>query len=106
MGSVVVMNLEYPTWEEPLAAAIFEFGPQELSDRLQRTEEVLAGRIQELRFEENSEHELRLLFDGLAIIRDVRQGRLDPSVGRARSQPRLERTTSKLQQSRLPQSSG
>lgn len=83
------MNLEYPTWQELLAAAILEFNPQELSDRLQRAEEAIARRIQELRFAENSEHELRLLFDGLSIIRDVRQDRLDLSAARANSQPRF-----------------
>ena len=83
------MNLEYQTWQEALAAAILEFDHQELSGKLQRAEEAIARRIQELRFEEKSGRELRLLFEGLSIIRDVRQDRLALGVARASSRSRF-----------------
>jgi hypothetical protein len=70
------MNLDYPVWQEPLAAAILEFNPQQLPEKLQRAQEAIAKRLQELRFAESNEHELRLLFDGLSIIRGVKQDRL------------------------------
>jgi hypothetical protein len=71
------VNLKYPTWQEPLAAAILELNPQELREKLKCAEEAINSRIQELRFTENSQHELRLLFDGLSIIRGLRRDRLD-----------------------------
>lgn len=70
------MNLDYPTWQEPLAAAILEFNPQQLPEKLQRAEGAIAKRLEELRFADRSEDEVRLLFDGLSIIRDVKQDRL------------------------------
>jgi hypothetical protein len=70
------MNLDYPVWQEPLAAAILEFNPQQLPEKLQRAQEAIAKRLQELGFAESNEHELRLLFDGLSIIRGVKQDRL------------------------------
>lgn len=72
------MNLDYPTWPEPLAAAILEFNPQQLPEKLQRAEGAIAKRLEELRFADRSEDEVRLLFDGLSIIRDVKQDRLGP----------------------------
>lgn len=72
------MNLDYPTWQEPLAAAILEFNPQQLPEKLQRAEGAIAKRLEELRFADRSEDEVRLLFDGLSIIRDVKQDRLGP----------------------------
>ena len=70
------MNLDYPTWQEPLAAAILEFNPRQLPEKLQRAEGAIAQRLQELRFAASSEHEVRLLFDGLSGIRGVNQDRL------------------------------
>lgn len=71
------LELEYPGWQEPLAAAILEFNPQQLCGKLQKAEEAITNRIQELAGGEDNEHELRLLFDGLSILRDVKKGRLD-----------------------------
>ena len=71
------MNLEYPTWQRPLAAAILEFNPPQLREKLKCAEEAINCRIQELRLAENSEHEVRLLFDGLSIIQGLRRDRLD-----------------------------
>ena len=71
------VDLEYPQWQEPLAAAILEFNRQQLREKLKCAEEAINIRIQELRLAENSEHELRSLFDGLSIIRGLRLDRLD-----------------------------
>ena len=74
------MDLEYPTWQEPLVAAILELNPQELREKLKRAEKAINSRIQGLRLAENAEnsqHELRLLFDGLSIIRGLTRDRLD-----------------------------
>ena len=70
------MNLKYPQWQEPLAAVVLEFDAQQLREKLQKAEDAIASRLQELRFAANNEHELRSLFDGLSIIRSVKQDRL------------------------------
>ena len=69
-------NLEYP-WQKLLAASILEFNPPELREKLKCAEEAINSRIQELRLAENSERELRSLFDGLSIIRGLRRDRFD-----------------------------
>jgi hypothetical protein len=70
------MKLEYPQWQELLAAAILEYNPNRLLDKLQRAEEAVACRMQELDGKENCEHELRLLYDGSTILRELREDRL------------------------------
>jgi hypothetical protein len=70
------MDLKYPQWQEALAAAILEFNPQELRGKLQRAEEAITRRFRELAFEKDNQEELRLLADGLSIIRDVKEDRL------------------------------
>jgi len=71
------MSFEYPSWQGPLAAAILEFNPEQIRRKLQMAEDTIARRIDELRLAENNEHELRSLFDGLSIIRGLRQDRLE-----------------------------
>ena len=70
------MNLDYPTWQEPLAAAILEFDPRQLPGKLQRAEEAIATRLEELRLAGTAGQEVRLLIDGLSIIRGIKQERL------------------------------
>jgi hypothetical protein len=70
------VNLDYPTWQKPLAAAILEFNPQQLPDKLQRAEEAIATRLEELRLAGGTGEEVRLLIDGLSIIRGIKQDRL------------------------------
>jgi hypothetical protein len=69
------MDLEYPQRQEPLALAILEFNPQKLRERIQRAEEAISKRIQELSFEKDNQHEGPALFDGLAILRRVKKDR-------------------------------
>ena len=57
-------------------AKVYPFLP-ELREKLKCAEQAIDSRIQELRFAENSEHELRSLFDGLSIIRGLRRDRFD-----------------------------
>ena len=72
-----VMSFEYPSWQGPLAAVILEFNPEQWRGKLEKAEEAVARRIQELRLAENNEHELRSLFDPLAIVRGVKRDRLE-----------------------------
>jgi surfactin synthase thioesterase subunit len=66
---------KYAKWQQPLAAVILEFNPQQLPARAKRAEEAIASRFQELRFEKNNE-ELRLLWDGLSLIQSIKKDRL------------------------------
>ena len=70
------MNLKYPQWQEPLAAAILEFDRQKLREKVQRAEEAIASRIEELATEQGDERERLALFDGLSILRGVKKDRL------------------------------
>ena len=70
------LNLEYPQWQEPLAAAILEFNAQRLRAKIQKAEEVISSRIQELAVDNGNHEELRLLSDGLSIIRSLKEDRL------------------------------
>ena len=68
------LELKYPRWQEPLAAAILEFDPQEKSLKIQRAEEAIASRLEELGREgKDNEHERRLLHDGISILRTFKQ---------------------------------
>jgi|HubBroStandDraft_4_1064222.scaffolds.fasta_scaffold86833_1 hypothetical protein len=71
-------KLKYPQWQEPLKAAILEFDIPQLPGKVQKAEEVIADRIQELSFDQGNEEERRALSDGLSIIRSLKQGRLKP----------------------------
>ena len=82
------MNLKYPQWQEPLAAAILEFNPQQLIAKVRRAEEAIASRFQELRFGKRNQEEARLLSDGLSIIQDLKTGRLGLLATRVGESPR------------------
>jgi hypothetical protein len=78
------MDLKYPLWQEPLAAALLEFDPSELLAKVQQAQEAIAARFQELPYEQNTEEEFRLLSDGLALIRQLKKDlpqRLDSERG-------------------------
>jgi len=68
-------HLSYPQWQEPLRAAVLEFNPRQLPEKLQRAEEAIADRIRELASQESS-HERRALADGLFILQGVKKDRL------------------------------
>jgi hypothetical protein len=74
----VRVDLKYPKWQEPLATAILEFDPQQLSAKLQSAEEAIFNRIGELAFEKDAK-EGRLLSDGLSVIRSLKEHRLRQS---------------------------
>jgi len=73
------LKLKYPRWQEPLAAVILEFDPQQLTVKIQRAEEAIAHRLEELGEGKDSEHELRLLADGISILRTFKQEHLKSS---------------------------
>jgi hypothetical protein len=70
-------HLKYPSWQEPVAAAILEFKPEQFLAKAQRAEEAISARLQELTFEESNKEELRLLNDSLSIIRGIKLDRLN-----------------------------
>jgi len=70
------MALKYPQWQEPLAAAIVEFNPQQLPDKLKTAEEAISKRIEELALEQGDQRERLALFDGLSILGRVKKDRL------------------------------
>jgi hypothetical protein len=69
-------NFKYPKWQEPVAAAILEFNSQQFLAKIQKAEEAIAGRLQELTSEENSQEERCLLYDTISILRGVKHDRL------------------------------
>jgi hypothetical protein len=52
------MDLKYPQWQQSLAEAILEFNPQHLREKVQRAEEAIAKRIEELALEQGEPSEI------------------------------------------------
>jgi hypothetical protein len=78
-GAIMGWNLKYPKWQEPVATAILEFDPLQLAVKIQRAEEAIANRFQELELENDNDEERRLLSDSLSILRDLKEARLGSS---------------------------
>jgi len=53
------MDLKYPQWQEPLAAAILELNRDLLLEKAQKAGEAIAQRIEQLAFDHGNEHERR-----------------------------------------------
>jgi len=70
------MGLKYPQWQEPLFEAILEFKPQQLREKIQKAEEAIGRRFEELAFDTPNAHERRALLDGLNLLRSVKKDRL------------------------------
>ena len=70
------MDLKYPQWQEPLGAAILEFDPQRLHEKVQRAEAAIVNRLEELTTEQGNQLERLALFDGLSILKRVKKDRL------------------------------
>jgi hypothetical protein len=70
------MDLKYPQWQEPLGAAILEFDPQRLHEKVQRAEAAIVSRLEELATEQGNQLERLALFDGLSILERVKKDRL------------------------------
>ena len=62
------MDLTYPQWQEPLAAAILEFNSRQLDEKIHKAEEAIANRFKELEFAQDNRHERLALSDGLSIL--------------------------------------
>jgi hypothetical protein len=71
-------KLKYGQWQEPLKAAILEFNAQQLRGKVQKAEEVITDRIQELSLDNGNEEERRALSDGLFILQSLKKDRLEP----------------------------
>ena len=77
----VEMNLKYPRWQEPLAAAILEFDPRRFREKAQAAEEAIGIRLCELAVSKDTRDELLALTDGASLIRSIKRDRLgSPSV--------------------------
>ena len=70
------MGLKYPQWQKPLAEAILESNPQHLREKVQRAEEAIVRRIEELAFDPRNGRESQALVDGLELLRIVKKERL------------------------------
>ena len=70
------MALKYPQWQEPLTSAILEFNREQLREKVQKAEEAIVQRVEQLAFDHGNEHERRALFDGLDLLRRVKKDRL------------------------------
>jgi len=70
------MDLKYPQWQEPLAEAICEFNSEHLRQKVQRAEEAIVRRIEELAFDPPNGREGQALVDGLELLRIVKKDRL------------------------------
>lgn len=86
------MYLKYPQWQQSLAAAILEFDPKRLPEKVRAAEEAIGVRICELALSKDSRDELRALADASSLIRGVKQDRLgststDLLCGSQRRQP-------------------
>jgi hypothetical protein len=58
------MDLKYPQWQEPLAEAICEFNPEHRRQKVQRAEEAIVRRIEELAYDPPNGREGQALVDG------------------------------------------
>ena len=65
--------LEYPRWQEPLLQALRELNPKQLRVKVEKAEEAIGTRIEELASAEDQQRELRLLGDGLTLIRQLKE---------------------------------
>ena len=68
--------MTYPEWQEPLNAAILETDPWSLHRKIEEAQKVMGGRILYLLSEKSDDSELRALYEGLAVLHDLRLKRL------------------------------
>ena len=61
-------------------AALLEFDSKQQRGKVEKAEEAIVRRIQELAFAKGGESELRLLHDGLSIIRQLKERLAQPST--------------------------
>ena len=63
-------------------AALLEFDSKQQRGKVEKAEEAIVRRIQELAFAKGGESELRLLHDGLSIIRQLKERLAQPSTNK------------------------
>jgi hypothetical protein len=71
-------GLPYPDWQVAAQDVLLETGRAELPDKLQKAESLISERLQHLKHSQASHHEREALIHALALIRSVRQDRLEP----------------------------
>jgi hypothetical protein len=72
------MYLKYPQWQEPVQAAIVEFQPKKLAEKLKAAEAAITRRIQQLSRGQKDTRELEALFYAQELLDSIRQDRLFP----------------------------
>jgi hypothetical protein len=72
-------KLQYPLWQQPLLDAIVELNPRDRRTKLQKAEEIITFRMRELPCGQESEHEGRLLHDGISILENLKRSNSGPS---------------------------
>ena len=77
---VMTPELKYPLWQEPLMAALLEFDSKQQRGKVEKAEEAIVRRIQEIASAKGGESELRLLHDGLSLIRQLKGRLAQPST--------------------------
>jgi hypothetical protein len=61
-------DLKYPEWQQPLQAALLEFDPQRLLERIVAAETAISTRLQLLSDRSSSDGERQAIQDGLRLI--------------------------------------
>ena len=61
-------DLKYPEWQRPLQAALLEFDPQRLPERIVAAETAISTRLQLLSSRANGDSERQAIQDGLRLI--------------------------------------
>jgi hypothetical protein len=69
-------GLKYPEWQGLLRDAILEFGPQELSTKVQKVETAIFERMQALSGDSDHHNERVALADALATLRILKNEKL------------------------------
>jgi hypothetical protein len=60
---------KYPRWQLPLEAAILEFDPMRLREKLHKAELAISDRLEEVATESNSQDEQRALANAVSTVR-------------------------------------
>jgi len=73
---VIDRELKYPSWQTPLQYAILELGLKKLAERIQRVENLISERLQELSSDTDTQDERQALADAASILRTLKKEKL------------------------------
>jgi hypothetical protein len=69
-------ELKYPQWQSPLREAILEFDREKWREKLERVENLILERFQELRLGTDGDSEREAINDALSVLRIIKRDRL------------------------------